>query len=80
MNKTTYPSNQGNLYFFNFSPWRMMQIESFFYAPNNQKIICKTLEEALSKGLDTTSNIFIYGIIEFPEPSAIERIKASSIR
>jgi hypothetical protein len=41
----------------------MMQIDSFFYAPNNQKIICKTLEEALSKGLNQESNIFIYGII-----------------
>lgn len=62
-----YTSNKGKLYFFNFSPWRMMQIESFFYAPNNQKFICKTLDEALEKGLDKESNIFIYGIIEFPE-------------
>ena len=44
-----------------------MQIEAFFYAPNNQKIICKTLDEALEKRLDSQSNIFIYGIIEFPE-------------
>jgi len=67
MNSIEYRSNQGQLYFFNFSPWRMMQIESFFYAPNNQKYICKTLEEALSKGLDKESNIFIYGVIDFPE-------------
>jgi len=67
MNSIEYSSNQGKLYFFNFSPWRMMQIEPFFYAPNNQKFICKTLEEALSKGLDASSNIFIYGIIAFPE-------------
>ena len=67
MNTISYPSNQGKLYFFNFSPWRMMQIENFFYAPNNQKFICKTLKEALDKGLDSNSNIFIYGIIEFPE-------------
>ena len=67
MNTIEYASNQNRLYFFNFSPWRMMQIESFFYAPNNQKIICKTVEEALSKGLNKESNIFIYGIIEFPE-------------
>jgi capsular polysaccharide export protein len=66
MNSIEYSSNQGRLYFFNFTPWRMMQIDSFFYAPNNQKIICKTLEEALSKGLNQESNIFIYGIIEFP--------------
>jgi capsular polysaccharide export protein len=68
MNKITYPSNQGKLYFFNFSPWRMMQIEPFFYAPNNQKFICKDLEDALQKGLEPEGcNIFIYGIIEFPE-------------
>jgi len=67
MNTVEYSSNQNKLYFFNFSPWRMMQIESFFYAPNNQKIICKTLDDALVKGLDNESNIFIYGIIEFPE-------------
>ena len=67
MNTIEYPSNQGNLYFFNFSPWRMMQTEPFYYAPNNQKIICKTLEEALVKGLDKESNIFIYGVIEFPK-------------
>ena len=64
---TRYNSNQGKLYFFNFSPWRMMQTEPFYYAPNNQKFICKTLDEALKKGLDKESNIFIYGIIEFPE-------------
>ena len=67
MNIIEYPSNQGKLYFFNFSPWRMMQIEQFFYAPNNQKIICKSLDEAIEKGLDKESNIFIYGIIEFPK-------------
>lgn len=70
MNSIEYSSNQGKLYFFNFSPWRMMQIEPFFYALNNQKFICKTLDEALSKGLDSSSNIFIYGIIEFPEVEA----------
>lgn len=70
MEKITYLSNQNKLYFFNFSPWRMMQIEPFFYAPNNQKNICKTLEEAKAKALDGSSNIFIYGIIEFPELEA----------
>ncbi len=44
-----------------------MQTEPFYYAPNNQKFICKSLDEALEKGLDKESNIFIYGIIEFPE-------------
>jgi len=79
MEEIKYLSNENKLYFFNFSPWRMMQIENFFYAPNNQKIICKTLEEALSKGLDTTSNIFIYGIIEFPEVEEYVKENAMTI-
>jgi len=63
-----YDSNKGKLYFFNFSPWRMMQIEPFFYAPNNQKFICKDLDDALSKGLSPEGcNIFIYGIVELPK-------------
>ena len=71
MTNISYKSNEGKLYFFNFSPWRMMQIESFFYAPNNQKFICKDLEDALNKGLSPKDcNIFIYGIIEFPEVEA----------
>ncbi len=68
MTKIKYASNQGRLYFFNFSPWRMMQIEPFFYAPNNQKFICKDLDDALKKGLTPDGcNIFIYGIVEFPK-------------
>ena len=68
MPNITYKSNQGKLYFFNFSPWRMMQIEAFFYSPNNQKFICKDLQDALDKGLSFNGcNIFIYGIVEFPE-------------
>jgi capsular polysaccharide export protein len=67
MSHITYPSNQGKLYFFNFSPWRMIQIEPFFYAPNNQKFICKDLDDALNRGLDSKSNIFIYGIKKFPQ-------------
>jgi len=65
MSNIKYPSNEGKLYFFNFSPWRMMQIEPFFYAPNNKKIICKDLDDALEKGIDSESNIFIYGIKYF---------------
>jgi len=67
MDDIHYASNEGKLYFFNFSPWRMMQTEGFYEASNNHKIICKTLQEALKKGLDKDSKIFIYGIIEFPE-------------
>ncbi len=69
INNISYKSNQGRLYFFNFSPWRMMQIEPFFYAPNNEKYICKNLKDALSKGLNSKedSNIFIYGIAELAD-------------
>jgi len=64
----SYSSNIGKLYFFNFSPWRMMQIESLFYAPKNQKIICKDLDDALKKGLNSQGcTIFIYGIKAFPK-------------
>jgi capsular polysaccharide export protein len=74
MHEITYSSNQGRLYFFNFSPWRMMQIEPFFYAPNNQKFICKDLEDALQKGLEPQGcNIFIYGIIAFPKVEAFAK-------
>jgi capsular polysaccharide export protein len=57
----------------------MMQIENFFYAPNNQKNICKTLDEALLKGLDKSSNIFIYGIIGFPEVEQYAKANEISI-
>jgi len=79
MNKILYKSNQGKLYFFNFSPWRMMQIEPFFYAPNNKKFICKNLDDALRKGLDKDSNIFIYGIIEFPQLEAFAKENGMTI-
>nr|WP_255494581.1 hypothetical protein [Sulfurovum sp. bin170] len=56
-----------------------MQIEPFFYAPNNQKFICKSLDEALDKGLESQSNIFIYGIIEFPEVEAYAKENSMTI-
>ncbi len=67
MSNIHYKSNEGKLYFFNFSPWRMMQIEPFFYAPNNQKLICKDLNDAVKKGIDGESKIFIYGVKCFPK-------------
>jgi len=73
MNNFTYDSNYGSLYFFNFSPWRMMQVEAFFYAPKNLKFICKTFNEALKKGLNKNSKIFIYGIASFPALEAYAR-------
>ncbi len=80
MTNITYPSNQGKLYFFNFSPWRMMQIEPFFYAPNNQKFICKDLDDALKKGLSPEGcNIFIYGIVEFPKVEEFAKEHGMSI-
>ncbi len=55
------------LYFFNYAPWRMMQISSFFPVADDRRFICKNLQEALDNGLDKDSIVFIYGIIEFPE-------------
>jgi len=67
MTNIRYISNQGKLYFFNISTWKMIQIEPFFDAPDNQKFICKDFEDAISKGLDKNSKIFIYGIKCFPK-------------
>lgn len=67
MSNISYKSNEGKLFFFNFSPWRMVQIEPFFYAPNNKKIICRGLSDALERGLDGSSKIFIYGIKRFSD-------------
>lgn len=77
--KIEYPSNKNKLYFFNFSPWRMMQIEPFFYFPGNQKYICKTLNDAIEKGIDSTSSIFIYGIVSFLELEEFAREKGINL-
>jgi len=61
-----YPSNHGRLYFFNFSPWRMSMIGHFFEAPGNEKHICKSLEDALNKGLTPEDKIFLFGIKHIP--------------
>jgi len=79
MNTIEYASNQNKLYFFNFSPWRMMQTEPFYYAPNNQKFICKDLDDALNKGLNPKANIFIYGIIEFPKVESYAKEQGMTI-
>ena len=48
-----------------------MQIEPFFYAPSNQKFICKDIDDALAKGLSPQGcNIFIYGVVTFPHVEA----------
>ena len=55
------------MFFFNFSPWRMIQIKDFFKASCKSRFICKNLNEALKKGLDRENSVvFIYGIIKFP--------------
>jgi len=55
-----------------------MQIKDFFKVPDNNRFICKSLEEALEKGLDRENGVvFIYGIIEFPKLE--EYVKENSI-
>jgi len=66
MSNISYKSNEGKLFFFNFSPWRMVQIEPFFYAPNNKKIICRGLSDALERGLDGSSRYLYMGLRDFP--------------
>ena len=65
------------LFFFNFAPWRMVQISHFFPVSDNKKFICKDLQEAIDNGLDKNSIVFIYGIVEFPNLE--EYVKANSI-
>ena len=49
--------NRNKLYFFNFSPWRMMQIKDFFKVHQENRFICKNLEEVLEKGLDKDNSV-----------------------
>ncbi len=56
-----------------------MQIEPFFYAPNNKKFICKDLDDAIEKGLGDNSNIFIYGIKRFKRVEEFARQKGINI-
>ncbi len=65
MPKIVYSSNEGKLYFFNFSLWRMMPIEPLFYAPNNRNFMY-SLADAIKSGIDVTL-IFIYGIKRFAD-------------
>ncbi len=61
MPEIVYSSNEGKLYFFNFSLWRMMQTKPLFYAPNNRKFICNSLSDAIKSGIDSNSNnIYIW--------------------
>jgi len=56
------------LYFFNFSPWRMLLLKKFFQNSDREKFLCKDLEDALQKGLSPDGcQIFIFGIKSFPK-------------
>lgn len=64
---TKLANTKGDLYFFNFSPWRMSQVKDFFTATGRARHICNSLDDALSKGLNKESTIFIFGIVDFLE-------------
>jgi len=53
-------------YFFGFTRWKRGYIAPFFTALD-KKVFCSTLQEALRKGLDLKSNIYIWGKKEFLE-------------
>ena len=63
-----YLQNEGNKYFFGFSFWKRGFIKPFFKPLNSGKIyFCKNLEDALKKGLDKNSKIYIWGRKDFRE-------------
>ena len=70
MTKYHYPSNEGRLYFFNFTIWRKMRVKAFFYAKNNAMFVCSSFEDARKKGLDGHGKILIYGVARYPELEA----------
>ncbi len=61
------PPIDGKLYLFNFSAWRMVLDEPFFAAEGNEVHSCNGLDDALAKGLDGESKIFIFGAVKYPK-------------
>lgn len=68
--------NEGKLYFFGFSWWKKDFIKSYFLQSSNTIIFCKTLNNALSKGLSRDSKIFIWGKKSFNEVEQYANKKA----
>ncbi|CAA6812579.1 MAG: Capsular polysaccharide export system protein KpsC, partial [uncultured Sulfurovum sp.] len=54
-------------YFFGFSRWKRGFVRPFFSDVNTNIFFCKTLEEAIKKGLDSTSSIYVWGKKSFDE-------------
>jgi len=51
-----------SMYFFGFSRWKRKYIIPFFpFSKKSSMYFCTTLDEALNKGLDTNSSIYIWG-------------------
>jgi len=60
--------NDGDLYFFGFSRWKRKNTIPFFSALRGNTIkFCNSLEQAISKGIDKESKIYIWGKKSFPE-------------
>ena len=63
-----YLENKGKLYFFGFKVWKRKFIKPFFHSIYNNKIyFCKSLEDALKKGLNNNSKIFFWGRKDFSQ-------------
>jgi len=60
--------NNGKLFFFGFSLWKRKNT-ALFFPPLQENTIhfCSTLEDALRKGMDEESKIYIWGMKPFPE-------------
>jgi len=66
--RNIYFQNSGKLYFFGFTRWKRKQTKKFFTSLNQNKIhFCNSLNDALKKGLDKNSKIFIWGMKKFDE-------------
>ena len=66
--RTIYTQNEGKLYFFGFSKWKRRFTLPFFHAlKNNHIIFSSTLKNAIHKGLDIDSKIYIWGKKPFPD-------------
>ena len=69
--RNIYRKNSGNLYFFGFSRWKQGFTTPFFSTLRHNKIFfCSTLENALTKDLNNSSKIYIWGKKAFNEVEA----------
>jgi capsular polysaccharide export protein len=75
-----YLKNSGDLYFFGFSFWKRKNSLNFFKTfKKGDVFFCKNLDDALTKGLKSSSKIFIWGKKEFEEVEEFAKEKSIEI-